>query len=173
MEYGLYTKKVMKYFKHPKNMGKIKNPDGIGKVGNFICGDIMWLYIKIKENKKTGKRIISNIKFETFGCTAAIATSSMITELVKGKTIEKALEVTKEDIVDSLGGLPKIKIHCSVLAADALNEAVFDYFSKNKLPISKEILERHERIQKETKAIEEKHKDYIELEKKIWKVGEK
>jgi nitrogen fixation NifU-like protein len=167
MSYGMYTKKVMKYFKNPKNMGRMKNPDGVGKVGNMICGDVMWLYIKVKNNK------IADIKFETFGCVAAIATSSMITELVKGKTIERALKITREDIVKSLGGLPKIKIHCSVLAADALSEAIHDYLSKIKLPIPKYLSERHERIQKETEIIEERHKDYIALEKKIWKVGKK
>jgi len=167
MKYGLYTKKVMKYFKNPKNMGRMKNPDGVGKVGNVICGDVMWLYIKVKNNR------IADIKFETFGCVAAIATSSMITDLVKGKTIERALKITREDIVKSLGGLPKIKIHCSVLAADALNEAVYDYLSKKKLLIPKYLQEKHERIQKETKVIEETHKDYIDLEKKIWEVGKK
>jgi len=173
MSYGLYTKKVMQYFKHPKNMGSIKNPDGVGKVGNKICGDIMWLYIKIKENKKTGKKIISDVKFQTFGCTAAIATSSMITEMAKGKTIEKALRITNQDIVKSLDGLPQIKVHCSVLASDALNEAVYDYLSRKKLPIPADVLERHERIQKETEMIEKKHKEYISMEKKIWNVKEK
>lgn len=171
MSYGLYTKKVMQYFKHPKNMGRIKSPDGVGKVGNAICGDVMWLYIKVKE--KNGKKIIADIKFETFGCVAAIATSSMITELVRGKAIERALKITREDVANSLGGLPPIKLHCSVLAADALNEAVYDYLSKNKLPIPKHLLERHERIKKETEIIEHRHKDYIALEKKIWEVGKK
>jgi nitrogen fixation NifU-like protein len=164
MSYEMYTKKVMQYFKHPKNMGRIKNPDGIGKVGNIICGDVMSLYIKVK-NKR-----IADIKFETFGCVAAIATSSMITELVKGKTIEQALKITREDVANALGGLPRIKLHCSVLAADALSEAVYDYLSKNKLPISKQLLERHERIKKETETIEKHYKDYTDLEKKIWKV---
>lgn len=167
MSYEMYTKKVMQYFKHPKNMGRIKKPDGIGKVGNIICGDVMWLYIKVKNNR------IADIKFETFGCTAAIATSSMITELVKGKTIEQALKITREDVANALGGLPQIKLHCSVLAADALSEAVYDYLSKNKQPIPKQLLERHERIKKETETIEKRYKDYIDLEKKIWKVGRK
>ena len=131
------------------------------------CGDVMWLYIKVKNNR------IVDIKFETFGCVAAIATSSMITELVKGKIIERALKITREDIVKSLGGLPPIKTHCSVLAADALSEAVYDYLSKNKLPVPKYLLERHERIKKETETVEERHKDYIALEKKVWKVGKK
>jgi len=166
---SLYTKKVMQFFKNPKNWGKIENADGIGKAGNIVCGDIMQLYIKVGKNK-SGKAIIKDVKFETFGCVAAIATSSMITTLVKGKTLDDALKVTKQDVVKGLGELPPIKLHCSVLAADALAEAIYDYFSKNKLLISKELKERHLKIKKETESIEEKHKDYIEMEKKIWKV---
>jgi len=124
---GLYTKKVIETFKNPHNYGKIKNADGIGKVGNPVCGDVMWLYIKVK-----GEKII-DIKFETFGCVAAISTSSIITDLVKGKTLKEALKVTKDNIVESLGGLPKIKYHCSVLAIDALKEAIKDYNAKIKI----------------------------------------
>jgi len=164
---GLYTREVMKHFKKPRNMGRIKNPSGVGKVGNIVCGDVMYLYIKVKKNKK-GKDIISDIKFETFGCVAAIATSSMITKLAKGKTIEKALKVTKTDVAKGLGGLPKIKLHCSVLASDALTEAIYDYLSKNRLPIPKELDKRHKRIKKETEFVEEKFKDYIKMEKEIW-----
>lgn len=163
----MYTKQVMKYFKNPRNMGKIKNPDGVGKVGNLYCGDVMWLYIKVKKDKK-GKVRIADVKFETFGCVAAIATSSMITDLAKGKTLKEALKVTREDVANALGGLPKIKVHCSVLAADALDEAIYDYLSKKKLPIPKSLAKRHERIKKETAVIEERYKDYIKLEKKIW-----
>jgi len=167
MKNPLYSKEIMKHFKSPKNIGKIKNADGIGKVGNIMCGDVMYLYIKVKKNKK-GKDIISDIKFETFGCVAAIATSSMITNLAKGKTIEKALKITKFDVAKALGGLPKIKLHCSVLASDALTEAIYDYLTKNKLPIPKELVKRHERIKKGTEFVEEKFKDYIKMEKKIW-----
>ncbi len=166
MTHEMYTKEVLKNFKHPKNMGAIKNPDGIGKVGNQICGDVMWLYIKVKKNR------IADIKFQTFGCVAAISTSSMITTLAKGKTIDEALEITKSDVAKGLGGLPKIKLHCSVLAADALVEAVYDYMVKNKLPISEELQKSHERIQQQTEKVEEKFKDYVHLEKKIWKVKE-
>jgi len=123
---GLYTKKVMKTFKNPHNYGRMKNPDGIGKVGNPVCGDVMWLYIKIGKNET-----IKDIKFETFGCVAAISTSSMITDLVKGKTIKQALKISKDDIVKSLGGLPKIKYHCSILAIDALQQAIENYTEKN------------------------------------------
>ncbi len=169
---SLYSKEVMKHFRKPKNMGKIKNPSGVGEVGNLVCGDVMYLYIKVKKNKK-GKDMISDIKFETFGCVAAISTSSMITTLAKGKTIEEALKITKDNIANDLGGLPKIKLHCSVLAVDALVEAIYDYLSKNKLSIPKELKEKHERIQKQTKYVEEKFKDHIEMEKKIWGVENK
>lgn len=120
----LYTEKVMDHFRNPRNMGEIKNPDGFGKVGNPTCGDVMAIYIKIKDEK------IVDIKFKTFGCTAAIATSSVLTEMVKGKTIEEALKITRDDVANELGGLPAIKMHCSNLAADALREAIKDYRSK-------------------------------------------
>src|SRR4030042_4113951 len=103
----MYSEDVIKHFRNPHNMGKIKNPDGIGKIGNIICGDVMWLYIKVDKNRK-GQEIISDVKFETFGCTAAIATSSMITDLAKGKTLEEALNIDKTRITESLGGLPPI-----------------------------------------------------------------
>jgi len=125
----MYTEKTLKHFKSPRNQGRMKNPDGTGKVGNIVCGDVMWLYIRIAKNKK-GEEIIKDIKFETFGCVAAIATSSAITDLAKGKTLKQALDITKCKVADSLGGLPPIKVHCSVLAADALNEAIHNYLKK-------------------------------------------
>ncbi len=129
---GLYTPKVMETFKNPHNFGKMKNPDGVGKIGNPVCGDVMHLYIKV-DNPSAGLRaIIKDIKFETFGCVAAISTSSIITDLAKGKTIKQALKITKDNVVKSLGGLPKIKYHCSILAVDALHKAIEDYFSKKK-----------------------------------------
>ena len=124
-----YSKKVMEYFKHPKNVGKIKNADGLGKVGNPICGDIMYVYIKVARSKK-GQEIIKDVKFQTLGCAAAIATSSMITELAKGKTLEQAMKITRNDVADALKGLPPIKMHCSNLAADALHAAIKDYKKK-------------------------------------------
>ena len=160
MQEGIYTKKVLKLFRKPHNYGKIKNPDGVGKVGNIICGDVMWLYIKVGKNKR-GEEILKDIKFETFGCVAAISTSSMITDLVKGKTIKEALKVEKDDIIKSLGGLPGIKYHCSVLDIDALAEAIYDYFSKNKNPIPAELQERHKRIEKSKKIIEKKYKKWM------------
>ena len=164
----LYSPKVMEHFLHPKNMGKIKNADGIGKVGNLTCGDVMWLYIKVAKNK-SGKEIIKDIKFETFGCVAALATSSAITELAKGQTLDKALKINRAKIVKSLGGLPLIKIHCSVLAADALDEAVYDYLQKNKKEISLDLQKRHEIILKSKESIEHRYHDWTDLEEKIHK----
>ncbi len=123
-----YSKKVMEYFQNPKNVGEIKNPSGIGKVGNPVCGDVMKLTIKV--GKKNGKEIIEDIKFKTFGCAAAIATSSMITEMAKGKTLDEAYKIEKSDVSGELGGLPPIKEHCSNLAAAALKKAIDDYKSK-------------------------------------------
>ena len=117
----VYSEKVMEMFRNPKNMGEIENPDGPGRVGNPKCGDLMALYIKVDND------IITDIKFKTFGCAAAIATSSMITEMAIGKTLEEALEITRKDVADELEGLPPVKMHCSNLAADALHAAIEDY----------------------------------------------
>ncbi|MFA4879993.1 MAG: Fe-S cluster assembly scaffold protein NifU [Candidatus Doudnabacteria bacterium] len=122
----MYSKKVLEHFQNPRNQGKIENPDGVGQVGNPVCGDIMKVYIKVKDNK------ISDIKFETLGCGAAIATSSMITELARGKTLEDAVRISRQDIAQELGGLPAVKMHCSNLAADALKKAIADYLGKVK-----------------------------------------
>ena len=118
-----YSKKVLEHIRHPKNMGEIKNPDGVATVGNPVCGDIMRLFIKVKEGK------ISDIKFQTLGCGAAIATSSMITTMVKGRPLFEAEKITKQAIAEALGGLPSTKLHCSVLAADALKRAIENYRS--------------------------------------------
>jgi len=120
----MYTEKVMEHFRNPRNMGEIPNADGIGTVGNPVCGDLMTIYIKVKENR------LEDVKFKTFGCGAAIATSSMITELAKGKTLDEAMKITRGDVADSLGGLPPIKMHCSNLAADGLHAAIQDYLKK-------------------------------------------
>lgn len=151
----MYSEKTMELFRKPHNMGKIANPDGVGKVGNVVCGDVMFLYIRV--SKKSGLEIISDIKFETFGCAAAIATSSMITDMAKGKTIEEALKITKNNIVDELQGLPPIKLHCSVLAVDALNEAVYDYYIKQKKLIPEYLKKEHERIRKEYENVCHRH----------------
>jgi nitrogen fixation NifU-like protein len=160
-----YNEKVMQYFKEPKNYGKMENPDGVGKVGNPMCGDIMWLYIKVGRNEED-KNTIEDIKFETFGCVAAIATSSMITEMAKGKTIEEAMKIEKNDIVESLDGLPPAKVHCSVLASGALAEAIYDYLSKNNLEIPEKLEKEHKRLEKEKQQIMEKYKDWVEAEEK-------
>ena len=126
-----YSKEVMKNYMNPKNLGEIKNPSGIGKVGNPTCGDIMWMYIKVDKDKK-GREILKDIKFKTFGCAAAIATSSMITQIAKGKTLEEAGKITRNDVADSLKGLPPIKMHCSNLASEALRAAIKDYERRKK-----------------------------------------
>jgi nitrogen fixation NifU-like protein len=154
---ALYTPKVMKAFKNPHNYGKIKDADGIGKVGNIVCGDVMWLYIKVVDGKKG--EVIKDIKFETFGCVAAIATSSMITDLVKGKTIAQALKISKDDIIKKLGGLPSVKYHCSVLAVDALIEAVFDYYLKQGKDFPEGLQEKHKAIQKEKNIADKTFQD--------------
>lgn len=126
-----YSKKVLEHFLRPRNQGFIKNPDGVGVVGNPVCGDIMRIYIKIGKDKKKNE-FIKDIKFETLGCGAAIATSSMVTELAKGKGLKAALKVTRKDVARELEGLPPIKMHCSNLAADALHKAIENYLSKKK-----------------------------------------
>ena len=122
----MYTEKVMEHFRNPKNMGEMKNPDGIGEVGNPTCGDVMSVMIRVKDGR------IADIRFQTFGCVAAIATSSMITELAKGKTLEEAEGISRKDVAEQLGGLPPIKMHCSNLAADALKAAIEDYKMRKK-----------------------------------------
>ncbi len=117
----MYTDKVMDHFQNPRNVGEIEAPDGVGEVGNPVCGDIMKIYLKIKDDR------IEDIKFKTFGCGAAIATSSMVTEMVMGKTLDEALAVTREAVAEALGGLPPNKMHCSNLAADAVHKAIEDY----------------------------------------------
>ncbi|MBO8150863.1 MAG: Fe-S cluster assembly scaffold protein NifU [Candidatus Neomarinimicrobiota bacterium] len=121
---SVYSEKVMDHFRNPRNVGEIENPDGVGKAGNPVCGDIMELYIKVEDEK------IVDAKFKTFGCGAAIATSSMVTEMVKGKTIEEALKITNKAVAEALDGLPPIKMHCSVLAEEALKSAIEDYYKK-------------------------------------------
>ncbi|MCX6777867.1 MAG: Fe-S cluster assembly scaffold protein NifU [Candidatus Micrarchaeota archaeon] len=122
----MYTEKVMDHFMHPRNMGEISDADGVGRVGNPICGDVMYVYIKVKDDR------LADIKFKTMGCASAIATSSIITEMARGKTLDEALKITRDDVAKELGGLPPIKMHCSNLAADALKKAIEDYRSRKK-----------------------------------------
>ncbi|MCM8814589.1 MAG: Fe-S cluster assembly scaffold protein NifU [Candidatus Omnitrophica bacterium] len=122
----MYSEKLLDHFKNPRNMGRIENADGIGKVGNPVCGDVMWIYIKVRDDR------IADIKFETFGCGAAVATSSVITELAKGKTLEEAEKITNQDVIDVLEGLPPLKKHCSLLAEQGLRAAINDYREKQR-----------------------------------------
>ena len=128
---ALYTDTVMDHFMHPRNVGEIKNPSGVGEVGNATCGDIMKMYLDIEND------VIKDVKFETFGCGSAIASSSMATEMIKGKTVEEALAISNKEVVDALGGLPAHKLHCSVLAEEAIKSAVKDYYDRNNIPYDK------------------------------------
>jgi len=122
----IYSEKVMEHFMNPRNVGEIENPDGIGEEGNPVCGDMMTFYIKVKDDR------LEDVKFKTFGCGAAIAVSSIVSEMAKGKTLEEAMKITPRSVDDELEGLPKNKIHCSNLGAQALNKAIQDYLSKKK-----------------------------------------
>ena len=137
-----YSQKVIEHFQNPHNYGHMDNPDGTGQVGNVVCGDVMKLYIKVKDD------IIKDVKFETFGCAAAIATSSVVTDLAKGKKIVEVLKLTNNKVLKELGGLPPIKVHCSLLAVDALNEAIYDYYKSIKKAIPKSLEAKHKLIQK-------------------------
>ena len=125
---ALYSEKVMDHFLHPRNVGVIEDADGVGEVGNAKCGDIMKMYLKIEDG------VIADVKFETFGCGSAIASSSMATEMIKGQPIEKVMELTNKAVVEALDGLPAYKLHCSVLAEEAVKAALKDYFDKNNIP---------------------------------------
>lgn len=128
---ALYSDKVMDHFQNPRNVGKMDDADGVGEVGNAKCGDIMKIYLKIREDR------IEDVKFETFGCASAIASSSIATEMLKGKTISDALKLTNKDVVDALGGLPAQKLHCSVLAEEAFKSAIQNYYDKNGIAYDK------------------------------------
>ncbi len=125
---ALYSEKVMDHFQNPRNVGSIENADGVGEVGNAKCGDIMRIYLKIDDDT------ITDVKFETFGCGSAIASSSMATELIKGKPLSQALELTNKAVAEALDGLPAYKMHCSVLAEEAIKSAILDYYKKNNIP---------------------------------------
>lgn len=127
----MYSEKVMDHFKNPRNMGEIENPKGVGTVGNAKCGDIMRMYLDIDDNG-----VIQEAKFKTFGCGAAVATSSMATELVKGKTVQEALTVTNKAVMEALDGLPPVKVHCSLLAEEAIHAALWDYAKKQGIKIA-------------------------------------
>ncbi|MEM4598416.1 MAG: iron-sulfur cluster assembly scaffold protein [Candidatus Diapherotrites archaeon] len=159
----MYSEEAMRHFRSPKNMGEIKGADGIGKVGNVVCGDVMWLYIKVGKDKK-GREIVKDVKWRTFGCVAAIATSSVVSTIAKGKTIEELMELSNEKIVEELKGLPPVKVHCSLLAVDALHEAIYDYLKKKKRPVPEKLEKKHQRITKEIESIEKRHKNLTKNE---------
>jgi len=156
----MYSKKTLEHFRSPHNYGEIKNADGVGEAGNIVCGDVMSLYLKMK---KVGKKepVIDQVKFKTYGCAAAIATSSAITDLVKGKTIKEALKISKNDIIEFLEGLPPIKIHCSILAIDALDEAIYQYLVDREESIPPDLEVKHQRISLGRKQIEERYKKWM------------
>lgn len=146
-----YSKKVMEHFTNPHNMGEMENPDGVGEVGNPICGDMMKIAIKVEDG------IIKDVKFLTFGCVAAIATSSVATTMIKGKTLDEAEHLTRKAVAEALDGLPPIKMHCSNLAADALYKAIVDYKKKHDIPLTEEELHKVEKIDKEDEAHDHTH----------------
>ena len=135
---SLYSEKVMDHFRNPRNVGIIENADGVGEVGNAKCGDIMKIYLKIENDT------IADVKFETYGCGSAIASSSMATELIKGKPLSEALELTNKAVAEALDGLPAYKMHCSVLAEEAIKRAILDYYKKNGIPYDEEVFKNIE-----------------------------
>jgi len=160
----VYTEKVIEHFRNPHNMGQLEDYSAIGKVGNIVCGDVMWLYIKVDPDGE-GRDVITDISWETFGCTAAIATSSMVSDLAKGKTIDEAITLTNQDVAKELGGLPPIKMHCSALAADALNEAIYAYLTQEEKEIPEALRKRHERIAKEVAELEKRYASFVDKDK--------
>ncbi len=160
----MYTDKVIDHFRHPHNMGKLEDYSAVGKVGNIVCGDVMWMYIKVGNNEQ-GREVIADISWETFGCTAAIATSSMVSDLAKGKTLDEAIAITNTDVAEKLDGLPPIKMHCSALAADALNEAIYDYLTQAGRDVPPVLQQRHERLAKEMDSLEKRYQAFLGQEK--------
>jgi nitrogen fixation NifU-like protein len=156
----MYSDKVMDHFRNPHNYGKMEDADAIGKVGNIVCGDVMWLYLKIDND------VIKDIKFETFGCTAAIATSSMVTDLAVGKTLTEALEITNQKVTDSLDGLPPVKMHCSVLAAEALNEAIYNYLKGHNREVPEIVMTKHDNSAAHMETLEKRYENFIEPNEK-------
>ena len=150
---SMYNPKVLEHYRNPRNIGEIEDADGVGVYLSDFCGDITKFWIKVK-----GDEII-DVKFKTQGCAASIASGSILTELAKGKTMEEVLRITKEDVAGALGGLPEQKIHCSLLATDALFDAIYDYLSKNRLQVPKELSEKHNKIKLELQRL--KNMGYI------------
>jgi len=153
--YGPYTEEVIKHFRNPQNMGVIDDADAVAKIGSPICGDELWLYIKVEKNE-AGELYLKDVKFQSFGCAAAVATGSMITELSKGKTLKEALKIGPQNVLKELGRLPKVKIHCSLLSSDALHEAIYLYYKKNGIEVPKQLEELHKKIEKGTTIARQK-----------------
>lgn len=166
----MYSDTVMEHFNEPHNQRKMEEPDGVGKVGNALCGDVMWLYIKVKEDEN-GDEIIEDISWETFGCTAAIATSSMVTDLAKGEKVDEAIEITNEQVAEELDGLPPVKMHCSNLASDGLVEAIYDYLDSNDKDIPEGLEKRHQNIEEHMEEVEEEYGEYVEMEEEMHSSG--
>ncbi len=159
----MYTDQVMDHFRNPRNMGKLDDYSAVGKVGQVVCGDVMWVYIKVGQDDQ-GRDFISDISWETYGCAAAIATSSMVSEMAKGKTLDEAIDITNRDVAEGLGGLPPVKMHCSALAADALNEAIYEYFSQNGREIPEVLEKRHERVAKQMAVLERRYENILQAQ---------
>lgn len=159
----MYTEKVIEHFRRPHNQGKLPDYSAVGKVGNIVCGDVMWLYIKVEKDSED-REVIGDISWETFGCTAAIATSSMVSDLAKGKTLDEAIAITNKDVADELGGLPPVKMHCSALAADALNEAIYNYLKDAGREIPAVLEKRHAHIAKEMESLEKRYAAFLQAQ---------
>lgn len=164
----MYSEKVRNAFLKPHHMGKIENPDGVGTVGNIVCGDVMYLYIKVEKNAK-GEEILGDVKWETFGCAAAIATSSTVADLAIGKSLKYAIGLSNQGIVSGLGGLPANKIHCSVLAVDALHEAIYNYFKKNNRAVPEKLQKRHKILKAEVEELKKKYGKLISMQEGLLK----
>jgi len=163
----IYSKKIIEHFKNPRNVGEIKNPSGEGMAGNIFCGDLMKLYLRIGKNKK-GEKIIKEAKFKTMGCPVAVANTSLLTTMIIGKNLKNVLKIKKTDLIKKLGQpLPPSKIHCSILATDALKETVYNYYLKNKIKIPKDLEEEHQRIVKTKEELEKRYKKFQIFEKEI------
>ncbi len=152
----MYTDQVMDHFRNPRNMGKLEDYSAVGKVGQLVCGDVMWVYIKVDQDDE-GREIISDISWETYGCAAAVATSSMVSEMARGKTLQEAIRITNQDVAEGLGGLPPVKMHCSALAADALNEAIYMYLTEHGGEIPEVLEQRHQRVAKHMEKLEQRY----------------
>jgi nitrogen fixation NifU-like protein len=164
--FGPYTAEVISHFRNPRNMGEMKDADAIAKVGSPMCGDELWIYLKIEKNADE-KLYIGDISFQSFGCAASVATGSMLTEIAKGKTLEEALAIKPMDVLKGLGKLPRVKTHCSLLSTDALHEAIYQYYKKEGIEVSDELEQLHVKIKEGNVKARQKQEtgiDYCEDE---------